>query len=520
MNKTSNIIVNILTDFKGLGNVKKAESSFSKLGDTFKKLAAGYGVEEVVRRSIEAFSANQKQVALLNQTLQNLGLAFDSTKVQEYVTKLSEVYGITKENLIPAFDTLVRSTHDASKAQSLLQTTLDVSAGTGKDMTAVSLALAKAYAGNNTALSRLGAGLTKTQLQTNSFDQNLKILTATFQGDALAAANTFSGTINKLKTNATEAAVTIGESLVNAITALGGSNGSKNALSFITSIGNGIADLIYQATKLAIVVKNVFNPKNYGLTMGSSGKALAKDLAALDVQYNKTLVPYKAGLGVSQADAIAKNKALVTSKQNLAVQTNLTKQSQAQLAAQKASAVLKTAGSVVDVQQAQLVAALMASTDPAITTRLQLQQALLNDNADAAGKLAQKVLEAQKELLTLQGKDPFANWGTQTAIDQINNLITALQNLGIAKAAVGMSGTTAAGTAYTNGTMLASGAIVAQDAQGYGILAPSPNAPSVVNNYNIGGSVVSERALSDVVASNSASGITQNITRLNYNFGQ
>ena len=520
MNKTSNIIVNILTEFKGLGNVKKAESAFSGLASTFKKLAAGYGVEEVVRRSIEAFSANQKQVALLNQTLQNLGLAFDSTKVQEYVTKLSEVYGITKENLIPAFDTLVRSTHDASKAQSLLQTTLDVSAGTGKDMTAVSLALAKAYAGNNTALSRLGAGLTKTQLQTNSFDKNLKILTATFQGDALAAANTFSGTINKLKTTATEAAVVIGESLVNAITALGGSNGSKNALSFITTIGNGIADLIYNATKLAIVVKNVFNPKNYGLTMGSSGKALAKDLAALDVQYNKTLVPYKQGLGVSAADAIAKNKALVTSKQNLVVQTNLTKQSQAQLAAQKASAVLKTAGSVVDVQQAQLVAALMASTDPAITLRLQLQQALLNDNADAAGRLAQKVLEAQKELLTLQGKDPFANWGTQTAIDQINNLIAALQNLGIAKAAVGMSGTTAAGTAYTNGTMLASGAIVAQDAQGYGILAPAPGAPSVVNNYNIGGSVISERALSDVVASNSASGITQNITRLNYNFGQ
>ena len=519
MNKTSNIIVNILTEFKGLGNVKKAESAFSGLASTFKKLAAGYGVEEVVRRSIEAFSANQKQVALLNQTLQNLGLAFDSTKVQEYVTKLSEVYGITKENLIPAFDTLVRSTHDASKAQSLLQTTLDVSAGTGKDMTAVSLALAKAYAGNNTALSRLGAGLTKTQLQTNSFDQNLKILTATFQGDALAAANTFQGTLNKLKTTATEAAVAIGQSLVDSITYLGGSNGSKNALSFITTIGDKIAGLIYDITKFTIVVKDMFSVKDW-FKPGANIDKMKKDIAGLDVAYNKTLVPFKAGLGISQADAIAKNKALATSKQNLAIQTNLTKQSQAQLAAQKASAVLKTAGSVVDVQQAQLVAALMASTDPAITLRLQLQQALLNDNADAAGRLAQKVLEAQKELLTLQGKDPFANWGTQTAIDQINNLIAALQNLGIAKAAVGMSGTTAAGTAYTNGTMLASGAIVAQDAQGYGILAPSPGAPSVVNNYNIGGSVISERALSDVVASNSASGITQNITRLNYNFGQ
>jgi hypothetical protein len=516
VNKTSNIIVNILTDFKGLGNVKKAESSFSKLGDTFKKLAAGYGVEEVVRRSIEAFSANQKQVALLNQTLQNLGLAFDSTKVQEYVTKLSEMYGITKENLIPAFDTLVRSTHDADKAQSLLQTTLDVSAGTGKDLTLVSLALAKAYAGNNTALSRLGAGLTKTQLQTNSFDKNLKILTATFQGDALAAANTFSGTINKLKTTATEAAVVIGESLVNAITALGGSNGSKNALSFITTIGNGIADLVYQATKLAIVVKNVFNPKNYGLTMGSSGKALAKDLAALDVQYNKTLVPYKQGLGVSAADAIAKNKALVTSKQNLVVQTNLTKQSQAQLAAQKASAVLKTAGSVVDVQQAQLVAALMASTDPAITLRLQLQQALLNDNADAAGRLAQKVLEAQKELLTLQGKDPFANWGTQTAIDQINNLIAALQNLGIAKATVGLSGTTAAGTPYTNGSMLASGAIVAQDAQGFGILAPSPTAPSINLELTLHSDIP---MVANSLANQSAAGTPSTLNRLNYNFG-
>jgi hypothetical protein len=520
MNKTSNIIVNILTEFKGLGNVKKAESAFSGLAGTFKKLAAGYGVEEVVRRSIEAFSANQKQVALLNQTLQNLGLALDSTKVQEYVTKLSEAYGITKEQLIPAFDTLVRSTHDAAKAQSLLQTTLDVSAGTGKDMTAVSAALAKAYAGNNTALSKLGAGLTKTQLQTNSFDKNLKILNATFKGDAKVAADTFQGTINKLKTTTNEAAVAIGESLVNGINALASSNGSRNALSFITTIGDKIAALIYQITKFAIVTKDLFSVKDWFKSGGNIAK-MQKDLAALDVQYNKTVVPYKAGLGVTQADAIAKAKGLEMSKQNLKIQNEITKQNNAQLAAQKASAVLKAAGSVVDVQQANIVAALMSAQDPQIIDRLKLQQALLNDNASAAGVLAQKILEAQKEILTLQGKDPFANWGTQTAIDQINNLIAALQNLGIAKAAVGLSGTSAVGTQYTGGTMLASGAIVGVDASGAGVLIPSQNAPSVVNNYiNVGGSVVSERALSDVVASNSASGITQNITRLNYNFGQ
>jgi hypothetical protein len=516
MNKTSNIIVNILTEFKGLGNVKKAESAFSGLAGTFKKLAAGYGVEEVVRRSIEAFSANQKEVALLNQTLQNLGLALDSTKVQEYVTKLSEVYGITKEQLIPAFDTLVRSTHDAAKAQSLLQTTLDISAGTGKDSALVSLGLAKAYAGNNAALGRLGLGLTQTQLKFNTFDQNLKILTATFKGDALAAANTFQGTINRLKTTSYEAAITIGQSLVNAISALGGSNGSKNALSFITTIGDKIAELVYQATKLAIVVKNIFNPKNYGLTMGSSGKALAKDLAALDVQYNKTLVPYKAGLGITQADAIAKAKGLEMSKQNLKIQNDITKQNNAQLAAQKASAVLKAAGSVVDVQQANIVAALMSAQDPQIIDRLKLQQALLNDNASAAGVLAQKILEAQKEILTLQGKDPFANWGTQTAIDQINNLIAALQNLGIAKATVGLSGTSAAGTQYTGGTMLASGAIVGVDASGAGVLIPSQNAPSINLDLTLHSDIP---MVANSLANQSAAGTPSTLNRLNFNFG-
>ena len=46
---------------------------------------------------------------------------------------------------------------DVGKAQSALELAMSVSAGTGKDLTAVSMALAKGYSGQTTALSRLGA---------------------------------------------------------------------------------------------------------------------------------------------------------------------------------------------------------------------------------------------------------------------------------------------------------------------------------------------------------------------------
>jgi hypothetical protein len=64
--------------------------------------------------------------------------------------------------------------------------------------------------------------------------------------------------------------------------------------------------------------------------------------------------------------------------------------------------------------------------------------------------------------------------------------------------------------------MLASGAIVAQDAQGFGILAPSPTAPSINLELTLHSDIP---MVANSLANQSAAGTPSTLNRLNYNFG-
>jgi len=227
MSSQTKINVDFVSTFNNKGT-KQAHGEINKLTESFKRLGASFALafsgRELIRFSKEAvsvFAADDKSAKILSQTLGNLGQSFQDVPVEDFITKLSEVNGIAKTDLRQAFDTLVRSTGDASKAQELLNVGLDVSAGTGKDLEKVAMGLAKAYAGNNASLGRLGLGLTKTQLSTNSFADNLKLITAMFSGDAAVAAGSFQGKVNRLKTSFEELKISVGQQLVDALTGAG-----------------------------------------------------------------------------------------------------------------------------------------------------------------------------------------------------------------------------------------------------------------------------------------------------------
>jgi hypothetical protein len=76
---------------------------------------------------------------------------------------------------------------------------LDVAAGSGKSLDAVTQALAKAYEGNTASLGRLGIGISAAELKTMSFEDITKRLSETFAGQADVAANTFEGRIARLR---------------------------------------------------------------------------------------------------------------------------------------------------------------------------------------------------------------------------------------------------------------------------------------------------------------------------------
>ena len=219
--------------------------------------AASAALAAYTKRSVAAAVADQKAQATLAQTLKNVGQAFATDSVTAYIDSLQRVTGVSEELLRPAFEKLVRATGDVSEAQRLLNLTLDITASTGKSTEAVSASLSKAFLGQTQALGRLGIGLTKAELKTDSFEQITSKLTVLFAGQAGVAAGTYAGQLNILGVAAQEASETIGVALINSLTNLSGQNGVKDLAAQMDNLAQSTANVITNLGKMAKFAKDI-----------------------------------------------------------------------------------------------------------------------------------------------------------------------------------------------------------------------------------------------------------------------
>jgi len=173
---------------------------------------AGKLAIEGVKAAIEDEAA-QRRLAL---ALENVTNATDAQikAVEEQILKTSLATGVADDKLRPALQRLAVATGSVEKSQELLSLALDISAATGKDVETVTNALAKAYEGNNTTLTRLGVGITAAEAKTLGFEGTVKQLSETFGGAAATQANTFEGQINRLKVSFDEAKESVGAALL------------------------------------------------------------------------------------------------------------------------------------------------------------------------------------------------------------------------------------------------------------------------------------------------------------------
>lgn len=157
----------IATQFDATG-VNKAIKEFNKLGGSLKGIAGSLGIglglgaiTSGLNEAAKAASNDAKGQILLAQQLRNTADATDSqiASVENAISKMSIASAVADDQLRPAMASLVRATGDVTKAQDLLSLSLDVSAATGKDLNAVSLAIGKAVTGQTTALFRMIPGL-------------------------------------------------------------------------------------------------------------------------------------------------------------------------------------------------------------------------------------------------------------------------------------------------------------------------------------------------------------------------
>ena len=452
-----NEVINISSkaDLKGF---KQAETASQKLGKTVKNLAGAFGlafgtaaVLNYAKVSIKAAADDQKAQQQLALALKNVGLERDAASTEEYISGLESEFGILDDLLRPAYQTLAIATQNTAESQRLLNLALDISASTGKDVGSVTTALSRAYLGNNTALTRLGVGLSKADLKTKSFEENTNQLANTFAGSAATAASTFSGQLGILSAGASAATEIIGTGLIDSLKLLSGDTSVDNLTTSMKEAATATAEttvavskLIKEITEIPVVgdflgrlVSNPLNLPKELLVFGQGGLLdYTREYGKLTKQIyggaaaTKYLGEVEAAAAKKRAQAdrlarLAAQKIADTKKKQLATERSLLAEKKKQEILDKASLALAQGQKVFDEEGIQLTAAAQGKLTEEERTRLALKtdifnlEAAINEgNVTAAAQLANSMVANAQKLAALRTdmiglndvQNPFTNW--------------------------------------------------------------------------------------------------------------
>jgi len=432
----SNIVIDIAAEFTGKSAFKKADSATKKLSDTAKGLAKtfglAYGTAAVLgyaKASVKAAAADQKAQKQLALALQNVGLGRDAAGAERYVQKLQSEFGVVDDLLRPAYQQLAVATRDSAETQRLLGLSLDISASTGKDLSAVTAALSKAYLGNNAALSKLGVGISKADLKTKSFKKITDELAITFKGSAKTAAETFAGSMAKLGVASANVKEIIGTGIIDALTMLGKDHSIDELATNMERAALAVGDF---ARGLGVVFSTLDKmPGGFKFDVGMI-PILGGYINALIAMGEKArrIAEVASGKNPIQSGTYL-NKPLagtVTATKKLT-------------AAQTSALKLAKAKAIFDMQNIQIAAALKGKISDEDKIRLKLMQAIADENLTAIEKFTKALEEAQKKTKELQATLDLAKAGFGNPFLEAQNGADALYKMISQPPAGGLFGT-------------------------------------------------------------------------------
>ena len=246
--------------------------------------------------SVVAAMKQQKAFAVLDlQTRSNTKATQAQTKaVDDWIVSSAQATGIAVSELIPAMGRLEIATKDRTKAEMLMKLAEDMSAGSGKSLSVVAIALSRAYQGTTTSLGRmgiktfdlvtehvkataamvaasggtlkLGEATTKVVKVQETWAQLMPKLIKAYGGDAAKAADTTAGRFKRFETGVHELAVSFGSDLLPLV---------NKALGFFTKLSDkfntmspGTRKLIEELAGVAAVLGPLL------LVAGTFGRAL------------------------------------------------------------------------------------------------------------------------------------------------------------------------------------------------------------------------------------------------------
>lgn len=433
----------IVVENKGKKALKDVDKSIKGLTSTFKKLAgaAGIGLSTTAvinfgKNAAKAFMEDEKAATRLAIAVKNLGLGFETPRIEEFISQISKASGVTDDQLRPAMQKLLQTTGSVAKSTELLTQALDISRGSGVDYETVVNDLSMAYVGNTKGLKKYSLGLTNAELKTMSFADIQAKLTKQFSGANAAYLETYAGKMQILSTAAGEATEIIGKGLVDSLSILAGEGNTVQPLAdsmeqlatYISEVITGLATMIAEFKKLPGVEKYISDiwPKIVEFS-------LPGQLSDFIRRFGKATTPGMGGYpssalgpGYIDPNEAARKKAEEEAKKRAAALLALQRKA---LDAQKKAAALAKASKTLDLERINITAALKGKISETDRISLQLQLALLDKNDAAATKLAGELDAAVKRqnqlnaalLATPEAPNPYRNWVPPTLQNAYDN---------------------------------------------------------------------------------------------------
>ena len=401
-----NLLINAVTTFDGKA-LSKGQTQIAKFQRQLKSLAGTFGVAfggaalvAYSKKSILAYGEQIQEVKRLNVAVSNLGLAFASDDISKYIDSVEAATGVNRDLLQPSFIALLQATGSVNKSQEILNVSLNAAAGLGESVASVSEKLTQAYLGNTRGLRTLNLGLSKTELQTVSFEKVMEILQSRFRGQAALEAQSYTSQIAKLGIKAEEASEIIGKGLVDALVILGGNKDVDGLNEDIERASINTAKLIVLMGKLGNEIqKSLDTPANFVtkfiqktqplvdlIVEGDPSGFMKKPRASARRFFTGGSTGPTAddrAAARAEADALKRQKELIALQKKAAI-------------AEKNKLSLSKAAAVFDSTRISLAAALQATYDKETRLRLEALTAIEEDNGALALKKIAEIAALQK----------------------------------------------------------------------------------------------------------------------------
>jgi hypothetical protein len=416
-------------DAKGF---KQAETAVGKLNSNVKKLAGTFGIAfgatalvQFSKTAVKAFAADEAAALRLNRAVENLGIGFANPAIADYIDKLEMSAGVAKDILRPAIQGLLTTTGSLTQSQKLLNDAITISRASGIDLATVTEDLGKGYIGITKGLTKYNTGLTKSELQTKSFNEILGVILARSAGAAEDYLTTTSYKMDVLSIATGRASDLIGKGFVDALARASGGTEASDAAIFLETMAGLFNKLTLAAgTSVGAIPTLAQNLKKLGkdIFFGFVGKQVGANVVspAKKEEAKLTLTEKK------QQELLAKmeKEALRREKERLALLNKQNTAKKLQGVIDKANLTLGKATDVFDLDKIQLNAAMINQAQQLgqVTSQAQL---LTITNDIARLRIKQDILALEDAIAS---KDEAAITAATLKLNKDLLILGALQN--------------------------------------------------------------------------------------------